>query len=160
MPKPAPAQPTEIPPPARDFVAALIAAPGEAVKVLVSGGIGSGKSSVLAAVRSALRAAEVPVLTRPPRGGDEPGAAVVIDDAHLLDDDEIEQLVDRVADPASTIVVSTEPLVHRSALRALTTAIERENPVVSLGAFSPPEVTRDATEILAPRRHPRLSERS
>ena len=62
MPKPAPAQPTEIPPPARDFVAALIAAPGEAVKVLVSGGIGSGKSSVLAAVRSALRAAGVPVL--------------------------------------------------------------------------------------------------
>jgi len=58
---------------------------------------------------------------------------VVIDDAHLLDDDEIEQLVDRVADPASTIVVATEPLVHRSALRALATTIERENPIVSFG---------------------------
>ena len=148
MPKPAPAQPTEIPPPARDFVAALIAAPGEAVKVLVSGGIGSGKSSVLAAVRSALRAAGVPVLTRPPRSGDEPGAAVVIDDAHLLDDDELDQLVDRVADPASTIVVATEPLAHRPALRALATAIERENPVVSLGALSPPDVAHHATEIL------------
>ena len=148
MPKPAPEPPTEIPPPARDTVAALIAAPGEAVKVLVSGGIGSGKSSVLAAVRSALRAAGVPVLTRPPRSGDEPGAAVVIDDAHLLDDAEIDQLVDRVTDPASTIVVAAEPLAHRPALRALATAIERENPVVSLGALSPPEVAHHATEIL------------
>ena len=148
MPKPAPEPPTEIPPPARDTVAALTAAPGEAVKVLVSGGIGSGKSSVLAAVRSALRAAGVPVLTRPPRSSDEPGAAVVIDDAHLLDDAELDQLVDRVADPASTIVVATEPLAHRPALRTLATAIERENPVVSLGALSPPDVAHHAAEIL------------
>jgi DNA-binding CsgD family transcriptional regulator len=114
----------------------------------VSGGIGSGKSSVLAAMRSALRTAGVPVLTRPPRRGDEPAAAVVIDDAHLLDDDELEQLVDRAADPASTIIVATEPLAHRPALRTLATAIERENPVVSLGALSPPDVARNAGEIL------------
>ena len=103
---------------------------------------------MLAAVRSALRAAEVAVLTRPPRDGDESGAAVVIDDAHLLDDAELDQLVDRVADPASTIVVATEPLAHHPALRSLATAIERENPVVSLGALSPPDVNRIATEIL------------
>ncbi len=119
MPKPAPEPATEIPPPARDAVAALIAAPRDPVKILVSGGIGSGKSSVLAAVRSALRTAGVAVLTRPPRSGDEADAAVVIDDAHLLDDGELDQLVDRVADPASTIVVATEPLAHRPALRAL-----------------------------------------
>ncbi len=148
MPKPAPEPPTEIPPPARDTVAALTAAPGEAVKVLVSGGIGSGKSSVLAAVRSALRAAGVPVLTRPPRSSDEPGAAVVIDDAHLLDDAELDQLVDRATDPASTIVVAAQPLAHRPALRTLATAIERENPVVSLGALSPPDVAHHAAEIL------------
>ena len=88
------------------------------------------------------------MLTRPPRGGDDSDAAVVIDDAHLLDDDELDQLVDRVADPASTVVVATEPLAHRPSLRALATAIERENPVVSLGALSPPDVTRIATEIL------------
>jgi DNA-binding CsgD family transcriptional regulator len=133
---------------ARDIVAALTAAPGEPVKLLVSGGIGSGKSSVLAAVRSALRSAGVTVLTRPPRSGDEPGAAVVIDDAHLLDDGELEQLVELVADPASTVVVATEPLAHRPALRALATAIERENPVVSIGALSLPDVTHMATEIL------------
>jgi DNA-binding CsgD family transcriptional regulator len=156
MPKPAPEPATEIPPPARDALAALTAAPGEPVKILVSGGIGSGKSSVLAAVRSALRTAGVPVLTRPPRSGDDAGAAVVIDDAHLLDDGELEQLVDRVADPASTVVVATEPLAHRPALRVLATAIERENPVVSIGALSPPDVARIAAEILGAAPTPEL----
>ncbi|BBX05136.1 helix-turn-helix transcriptional regulator [Mycolicibacterium moriokaense] len=146
MPKPAPEHAAEIPPPARDAVAALTAAPGDPVKMLVSGGIGSGKSSVLAAVRAVLRTAGVPVLTRPPRSGDDPKAAVVIDDVHLLDDDELAQLVDLVSDPASTVVVATEPLAHRPALRALTTAIERENPVVSVGALSPADVTRICTE--------------
>ncbi len=114
----------------------------------MSGGIGTGKSSVLAAIRSALRAAGVAVLTRPPRDGDDPGAAVVIDDAHLLDDAELGRLVELVADPASTVVVAAEPLAHHTALRSLATAIERENPVVSLGALSPAEVSRLAAETL------------
>ncbi len=156
MAKPAPEQATEIPPPARDALAALTAAPGEPVKILVSGGIGSGKSSVLAAVRSALKTAGVPVLTRPPRSGDDAAAAVVIDDAHLLDDGELEQLADRVADPASTVVVATEPLAHRPALRVLATAIERENQVVSIGALSPPDVARITTEILGAAPTPEL----
>lgn len=148
MPKPAPEHVNEIPPPARDAIAALTAAPGDPVKLLVAGGIGSGKTSILAAVRNTLRTAGIPLLTRPPRSGDDPAAAIVIDDAHLLDDLELEQLVDRVADPASTVVVATEPLAHRPALRALATAIERENPVVTIGALSPPDVTRAAAEIL------------
>ena len=148
MAKPASDPLTDIPPAAHDTVASLLAAPTVPVKVLVSGGIGTGKSSVLAAIRSALRAAGVAVLTRPPRNGDDSGAAVVIDDAHLLDDAELGQLGERVADPASTVVVAAEPLAHQPALRALATAIERENPVVSLGALSPAEVNRLATETL------------
>jgi DNA-binding CsgD family transcriptional regulator len=140
------AQP-DIPPAARDAVAALIAAPTEPVKVLVSGGIGTGKSSVLAAVRTALRAAGVAVVTRPPRAGDPPDAAVVIDDAHLLDDDELNELVERVSEPGSTIV-ATEALAHRPALRALATAMERENPVVSLGSLAPADVNREAAAAL------------
>ncbi len=139
---------TDIPPAARDTVASVLAAPTVPVKVLVSGGIGTGKSSVLAAIRSALRAAGVAVLTRPPRDGDDSTAAVVIDDAHLLDDAELGQLGERVADPASTVVVAAEPLAHHPALRSLATAIERENPLVSLGALSPAEVNRAAAETL------------
>ena len=149
MARPASEPLTDIPPAARDTVASLLAAPTVPVKVLVSGGIGTGKSSVLAAIRSALRAAEVAVLTRPPRDGDDAAAAVVIDDAHLLDDAELGRLGERVADPASTVVVAAEPLAHHPALRSLATAIERENPVVSLGALSPAEVNRLAAEILS-----------
>jgi len=139
---------TDIPQAARDTVASLLAAPTVPVKVLVSGGIGTGKSSVLAAIRSALRDAGVAVLTRPPRDGDDMAAAVVIDDAHLLDDAELGQLAERVADPASTVVVAAEPLANHPALRSLATAMERENPVVSLGALSPAEVNRLAAQTL------------
>ena len=55
MARPASEPLTDIPPAARDAVATLLAAPTVPVKVLVSGGIGTGKSSVLAAIRSALR---------------------------------------------------------------------------------------------------------
>lgn len=89
MATPAPQPRKDVPPPARDAVATLTAAPTTPVKLLVSGGIGTGKSAVLAVIRSALRSAGVAVVTRPPRDGDDPGAAVVIDDAQLLGDDEL-----------------------------------------------------------------------
>jgi DNA-binding CsgD family transcriptional regulator len=139
---------TDIPPAAHDTVASLLAAPTVPVKALVSGGIGTGKSSVLAAIRTALREAGVAVLTRPPRDGDDAAAAVVIDDAQLLDDAELGRLCERVADPATTVVVAAEPLAHHPALRSLATSIERENPVVSLGALSPAEVNRVVAETL------------
>jgi DNA-binding CsgD family transcriptional regulator len=147
MARPAPESLTDIPPAARDAVATLVSTPTAAAKIMVCGGIGTGKSSVLAAIRTALRDAGVTVLTRPPRDGDD-GGAVVIDDAHLLDDDELDALCQQVADPSSTVVVATEPLAHRPALRSLTTAMERENPMVSLGALTPQEVARVATETL------------
>jgi DNA-binding CsgD family transcriptional regulator len=148
MTRPASEPLTDIPPAARDTVESLLTAPTAPAKVLVSGGIGTGKSSVLAAIRSALRDAGVAVLTRPPRDGDDSAAAVVIDDAHLLDDAELGQLGERVTDPASTVVVAAEPLAHHAALRSLATSIERENPVVSLGALSAAEVNRVAAETL------------
>jgi DNA-binding CsgD family transcriptional regulator len=141
---PAPEALTDIPPAARDAVSALTAAPAEPVRILVSGGIGTGKSSVLAMMRNALRSADIQVMTRAPRAGDDPAAAIVIDDAHLLADEELEQLAERVSDPASTVVVSAEPLIQRQALRALATVLERENPVIILGALTPPDVTEAA----------------
>jgi hypothetical protein len=148
MTRPASEPLTDIPPAARDTVESLLTAPTAPAKVLLTGGIGTGKSSVLAAIRSALREAGVSVLTRPPRDGDDSAAAVVIDDAHLLDDAELGRLGERVTDPASTVVVAAEPLAHHAALRSLTTAMERENPVVSLRALSPAEVNRAAAETL------------
>lgn len=123
---------------AHDVVAALTAR--EPVKVLVSGGIGTGKTSLLTDARSALRAAGVTVIARPPRAGDPTPAAVVIDDAHLLDGADLEELLAAVGDPATTIVIAAEPLSHQPALAALATAMARQSPVVALGPSTPAEV--------------------
>jgi len=143
---------TDIPPAAREAVSALIDAPTAPVKILVSGGIGTGKSSVLAATRNALRSANIAVITHAPRPDDDPDGAIVIDDAHLLADEELAALAERVSDPGATVVVAAEPLTQRQALRALATALERENPVISLGSLSAPEVAEAAA--LATGGHP------
>ncbi len=131
-----------LPPAARGAVGAVLDAPALPVKLLFSGGIGTGKSSVLSVVRTALRDAGQVVLTRPPRPDDAPDAAFVVDDVHLLDDADLDLLTERVSDPAATVVAATAPLVHRQALSALITAAQRENPVVSLGALPAAEVNR------------------
>jgi DNA-binding CsgD family transcriptional regulator len=140
---------TDIPPAAREAVSALAAAPAEPVRILVSGGIGTGKTSVLAEMRTALRGADVAVMTRAPQADDDPNAAIVIDDAHLLSDAELDELTDRVSDPGSTVVIATEPLRQRPSLRALATALERQNPVISLGSLTPQDVTHAAARAMS-----------
>jgi DNA-binding CsgD family transcriptional regulator len=134
--------PSDVPPPARDAVAALADAPGSPTKLMVIGGFGTGKSSVLTALRAVLREGGVAVVTRPPRQSEKLSGAIVIDDAHLLADDELRALAERVSDPKATVVVATEPHQHSEALRALTLAMERENAAVSLGPLPVAELNR------------------
>ncbi|MGE0216740.1 isoniazid response ATPase/transcriptional regulator IniR [Mycolicibacterium sp.] len=136
-----------VPPAARAAVHAVTAALGEPVMLLVTGGIGSGKSSALAAVRAQLRAASVPVLPRPPRAGEDPRSAVVVDDAHLLDDDALAALRAHVDDRAGTVVIACERLASRGALTALLTALEQENPAITLGPLNPTEIASAAREL-------------
>lgn len=131
----------EVPPLARDVVDAVTAAPTAGTKIVVVGGMGTGKTATLAAVRAALRAADVEVVTRPGAARANNTAAVV-DDAHLLTDSELSGLAEWVDDPSATVVVATQPYQHRGPLRALTSAIERENPPVLLGSLGPQEVHR------------------
>ena len=145
---PAPEALTDIPPAAREAVSALTGAPTQPVRILISGGIGTGKSSVLATMRTALRAAGVAVATRSPRADDDQDAAIVIDDAHLLADEELDKLAERVSDPGSTVVIATEPLIQRPPLRALATALERQNPVISLGSLTAQEVSEAAAKAI------------
>ena len=58
-------------------------------------------------------------MTRAPRAGDDQAAAIVIDDAHLLADEELDRLAERVSDPGSTVVVAAEPLTQQPALQHL-----------------------------------------
>jgi DNA-binding CsgD family transcriptional regulator len=131
---------------AHEVVAALTAqdptTPVGPAKVLVSGGIGTGKTMLLADIRSTLRNAGVTVVARPPRDGDPAAVAVVIDDAHLLGESDLLELVDLVGDPAATVVIAAEPVVHQTALAALSTALARQTPVVSLGPLTAAEVNQ------------------
>lgn len=110
----------------RDALAAAATVPA---KLLISGGIGTGKSTALAAARDALRGAGLTVIARPPQPGDPPDAAVVIDDAHLLSEAELLALTQRATDPGTTVVLAAEP---RAQLRDLTVAMERNRPRLSL----------------------------
>ena len=131
-----------------DAVAAWLSSPTEPAKVLVSGGMGTGKTTALATIRGTLRAAGVTVVARPLRPGDPPGAAVVVDDAHLLSTPELTQLLELVGDPAATVVIAAEPLSHQPAVTALRTAMTREAPEVVLAPMTPAEVHRVATDVL------------
>ncbi|MDY6870814.1 MAG: isoniazid response ATPase/transcriptional regulator IniR [Actinomycetota bacterium] len=148
MASPAPHRQAELPAAACEAVTAIEADPAAPAKVLVTGGIGTGKSTVLAALRAALRSAGRPVLSRPRRPDDPAEAAMVVDDAHLLDPGDLERLTDLVADSGSTVVIATQPLAHHPALRALVTALERENPAVALGSVTAVEVSRAAAATL------------
>jgi DNA-binding CsgD family transcriptional regulator len=115
---------------AEEVVQALANATTVPVKLVISGGIGSGKTTALGTARDVLRRAGLTVIARPPQAGDPPDAALVIDDAHLLSGPELLGLVDCVADPRTTVVVAAEPQEH---LRDLTVAMERDRPRLSLG---------------------------
>lgn len=148
MTAPAPEPVPELPLAARTAIGAVLADPAAPVKLLLSGGIGTGKSTVLAEIRGALREAGRTVLTRAPRPGDAAEAAFVVDDADQLSDAEIDCLAEKVADPSATVVVACEPLTHRPPLHALATALERENPVLRLGPLPAAEVGRVLTAAL------------
>ncbi|WP_199255170.1 isoniazid response ATPase/transcriptional regulator IniR [Mycolicibacterium mengxianglii] len=114
-------------------------APVTPVKALIIGGIGTGKSTLLAEVRNALRGNGIEVRSRVPDDGASP-VAVVIDDAHLLATQELTALTTQVVLPDSTVIIATESREHDPALRELMTALERENPRISLGPLSRSEV--------------------
>jgi len=86
-------------------------------------------------LRSALRDAGVPVFSRSPRPGEANDAAVVVDDAHLLDDDELHRLTELVGEPRSTVVIACQPLAHHATLTELTTAIAGSYTVEELVDF-------------------------
>jgi DNA-binding CsgD family transcriptional regulator len=131
-----------------DPLATLIDAPTEPAKVLVSGGIGTGKTTRINAVRTALRGAGRAVSSSVPAGSEIGSAAIVIDDAQLLDDADLARLTALVARPELTVVVAAEPLAHRPALGGLFTALARENPVLTLGALAPTEFTGVPYELV------------
>ncbi len=117
-------------PAAQHAIRALSEAATAPAKLLITGGMGTGKTTIAGVARDTLSRGGLTVLTRPPRPGDPPDAALVVDDAHLLTGEELLSLTERVADPRATVVVAAEPWEN---MRDLAVAIERERPRISLG---------------------------
>jgi DNA-binding CsgD family transcriptional regulator len=147
---------TDLPPAAREAVAAVETDPHAAHKLVVAGGVGTGKSTVLTAVRAALRGAARPVSSRPRGPGDPPEVATVVDDSHLLDAAELARLTELATDPTATVMIACQPLAHHRPLRELVTALERERPAVTLGPLPPVEVSRVAAAALGAPATPEL----
>ena len=116
---------------------------GGPVKIFIAGGIGSGKSTVLAEARRVLADSGRTVLTAVPSTRErQADAALVIDDAHLLTDSELLRLTELATEPDTTVVIAAQPRDHAPQLRALTTAIERQRPRITLAPLVSGEISR------------------
>lgn len=120
---------TEVVPAARELVRALADAPSSPVQVLITGGLGTGKTTTLAAIREVLRAAGV-------------DGATVVDDADELDDSELQALTALAQRSDATLVVACQACEQRPALRELLSTLERHRPRIALGPLSRAEVGR------------------
>jgi DNA-binding CsgD family transcriptional regulator len=129
-------------PEADGLVEAIANTPSHPTKAVVVGGIGTGKSTTLSAVRATLRAAAVDVITRPTVAKPAGHAALVVDDAHLLSDPELDALAGWVDEPSATVVIATQPYQHHGALHEVMVTIERERPPIVLGALPSHDVQR------------------
>ena len=136
------------PPPVRAVLAALGPEP---LKLLVVGGIGTGKSTALEGVRRALREAGQTVVARVPGPQETDGAAVVVDDAHLLSETDLRALAELADDPVRTVVVAAESRNSHPALRGLGAALEREHARITLGPLYTGEISRTLAD---PSGHP------
>lgn len=105
------------------------------VKCVVIGGIRSGKSTVIAAIRAALHSISATPKTAVPDTDPPSGTAIVIDDAHQLSAVQLQRLSEFAARPDTTVVVATEQRDRDADLCSLVATIERDRPRISLGAW-------------------------
>lgn len=115
---------------ARRLVAEVRSRPLHPWHQLVLGAAGTGKSATLTEVRRALREAEVPISDSPE--SDDVGA-ILVDDAHALDDAGLRHLTAVADSGRRTVVVAAEPRPSRPALRRLMERLHGERGVLQLG---------------------------
>ncbi|GGG28362.1 LuxR family transcriptional regulator [Rhodococcoides trifolii] len=109
----------------------IAAAPSRPRLRFVRGVAGSGKSAVLDTIREILLRNGTVVHTDP-MAQIESGAALLIDDAHLLGNDARQHLRETAARGDVTIVATSEPRLHDRDLHDLAAALSKDNPVVEL----------------------------
>ena len=126
------------------------------VRILIRGQSGSGKSILLSAVRESLRGSGVS--TRSDLDAEEgSGTAVIVDDAHTLNDIDLARLKDLVDRSSASVIIAAEPRPHDMRLRALTTAIAHHGRVFELRSLAPADIAAVGRQLGVPLSSERIS---
>ncbi|WP_081769576.1 LuxR C-terminal-related transcriptional regulator [Nocardia nova] len=135
-------------PGAREILRELDSDGPDPLVYLIRGRGGTGKSALLTVIRQHLRRRGIGCCddTSTPAAPDA-RSVVVIDDAHTLDQLELEKLCGAVESDPRTLVIATRPQPHDPALRALTEAVSRRGRVLDLRPLGPSEIDPFAREL-------------
>ena len=141
-------------PGARDILRELESGDDEGFVHLIRGRAATGKSTLLGAVRTRLRARGIPTCDTVAEAL-APGArrVLLLDDAHTLDPIELEKLSAAIGSDCGTIIVATRPRPHDTALRTLADAVSRRGRVTDLRPLGVSDIAPFARELgmMAPR---------
>ena len=138
-------------PAARRLVQEIAAGPAAPRLSAVVGPAGSGKSVTLREIVRAWEAAGVEVRAAPGEDDDPAGTALVVDDAHLLDDDALDRLRERAAAPGARVVVARRPWPRGVAVARLGAALAATTPPLVLGELDRAGVAARAARALGRR---------
>ncbi|GAA5124691.1 helix-turn-helix transcriptional regulator [Pseudonocardia adelaidensis] len=140
-------------PAARRLYRDVASAPAEPRRTVVVGPGGSGKSVLLGLLGALYAGAGVAVRTDAP-GSDEPfdqDVALLVDDAHLLDDAALERVRAWGAEPESRVVLAHRPWPRGGSLAAVAVAFGAGRGPVVLGPLDRPGVAARANLLLGER---------
>src|SRR5829696_4919931 len=108
-------------------------------RALVVGPAGSGKSTMLRALRRALTGGDTNVVLAH-RGLDisavPPTDLLLVDDAHLLDESQLHELEMRLDHVEAEVIVATRPHPQIETLQEIGRSLERSGPAVVLGQIT------------------------
>lgn len=119
----------------RDILRDLDNLDRQPVTCLIRGRSGTGKSTLLALIRSRLR------------GSGLDGAALIVDNAHTLGPDELDALRATVDAAGRTVIVAMQPRPHDPRLRALTEAMSRGGRMLDLRPLGTTDLLPFAREL-------------
>jgi DNA-binding CsgD family transcriptional regulator len=127
----------------------IAADPDAPVVVGVQGVGGQGKTTLLRELSRIYRDAGVQVVDGASEPVDAPErSAVLVDDAHRLDDDVVRRLAEIAGKPGARLVVAYRPWPRSAAMGELVTVLGRVGSPVVLGGLSDDEVAHLATRTL------------
>lgn len=133
-----------------DLRAAVTADPAAPVRAAVQGAGGYGKTTLLGELAEVYRRAGVPVLDAASAGAATAESAVLVDDAHRLDEPAVRDLVEAARRPGCRVIATYRPWPRTAALGELVGALNGGEPPVLLPPLGRPEIVERARDVFGP----------